>query len=88
MQEDGIDISHHTSNNVDEYATIAFDFIITVCDNAKERCPFFPSSAKRLHYDFPDPAKFVGNGEETNSEFRRVRGLIKEYCQSFVEEIK
>jgi len=86
MKEDGIDISHHTSNNVDDYATIPFDYIITVCDNAKERCPFFPSSAKRLHFNFPDPAKFVGNEEETNSEFRRVRQMIKEYCQSFVED--
>ncbi|MES2811488.1 MAG: arsenate reductase ArsC [Bacteroidota bacterium] len=86
MKEDGIDISHHTSNNVDEYTSVAFDYIITVCDNAKERCPFFPSSAKRLHYDFPDPAKFVGNEEETNSEFRRVRQMIKEYCQAFAED--
>jgi len=86
MKEDGIDISHHTSNNVEEYETIPFDYIITVCDNAKERCPFFPSSAKRLHFNFPDPAKFIGNEEETNLEFRRVRQMIKDYCQAFAED--
>lgn len=86
MKEDGIDISLHTSNNVEEYASVAFDYIITVCDNAKERCPFFPSIAKRVHYDFPDPAKFVGTEVATLSEFRRVRELIKVYCKAFVEE--
>jgi len=88
MKEDGIDISHHTSNNVDEYANVVFDYIVTVCDNAKERCPFFPSSAIRLHYNFPDPAKFVGNDQETNLEFKRVRQMIKEYGHAFVEENK
>jgi arsenate reductase len=57
MKEDGIDISNHTSNNIDEYRNIDFDFVITVCDNAKERCPFFPTSAKKFHQNFPDPAK-------------------------------
>src|SRR5450432_3721005 len=49
MKEDGIDISHHTSNNVNEYRNIDFDYVITVCDNAKERCPVFPSKAKKFH---------------------------------------
>ena len=52
MKEDGIDISHHTSNNVEEYQNIDFDLIITVCDHAKERCPYFPGKAERLHYNF------------------------------------
>lgn len=60
MQEDGIDISMHTSNNMDEYRDIDFDYVITVCDNARERCPFFPSSAQKFHHNFPDPAKAVG----------------------------
>ena len=56
MQEDGIDISTHTSNHVDEYKNVDFDFIITVCDHAHENCPFIPSeNAKRLHKDFNDP---------------------------------
>ena len=84
MNEVGIDISNHTSNHVDEYANIDFDFIITVCDNAKERCPYFPSKAERLHYNFPDPAKASGTEEEIVNEFRRVRVLIDDYCKDFV----
>ena len=84
MKLDGIDISNHTSNHVDEYSKIAFDFIITVCDNAKENCPFFPSNAKRYHFNFPDPAKAIGTEEEIIIEFARVREMIKEYCKNFV----
>ena len=86
MNEVGIDISNHTSNHVDEYGNINFDFIITVCDNAKERCPYFPSKAERLHYNFPDPAKSTGTEEEILNEFRRVRELIDEYCKDFVQK--
>lgn len=85
MKEDGIDISHHTSNHVNEYATIDFDFIITVCDNAKERCPYFPSKAKKFHHNFPDPAKATGSEEQINAAFRLVREEIKEYSKNFVE---
>lgn len=84
MKEDGIDISHHTSNNVDEYKNIDFDLVITVCDNAKENCPYFPTKAKKFHYNFPDPAKTKGSDEEITNEFRRVRRLIKEYCKNFI----
>jgi arsenate reductase len=86
MKEDGIDISHHTSNNIDEYFNVDFDFVITVCDNAKERCPYFPTKAKKFHYNFPDPAKATGTEEEVMNEFRRVRQLIKDYSQKFVIE--
>jgi arsenate reductase (thioredoxin) len=86
MKRDGIDISEHSSNNINEYSTIDFDFIITVCDNAKERCPFFPSKAQRLHSNFPDPAKTTGTDQEIAREFDRVRNLIKAYCQTFVSE--
>ncbi len=88
MQEIGIDISQNTSNNVDEYFDVNFDFVITVCDNAKERCPFFPTKAKKFHYNFPDPAKATGLDEEILNEFRRVRELIKVYCENFIEENK
>jgi arsenate reductase (thioredoxin) len=84
MGEDGIDISQHTSNNMEEYRNIDFDFVITVCDNAKERCPFFPSNAKKFHYNFPDPAKAKGTEEEILGEFRTVRQMIKDYCEEFV----
>jgi arsenate reductase (thioredoxin) len=84
MQENGIDISNHTSNNIEEYRNIDFDFVITVCDNAKERCPFFPSNAKKFHYNFPDPAKATGTEEVIVEEFRKVRQMIKDYCEEFV----
>lgn len=86
MKEDGIDISKHTSNNIDEYRNIDFDFVITVCDNAKERCPFFPTKAKKFHQNFPDPAKATGTDEEIKKEFREVREQIKDYCREFVAE--
>lgn len=86
MQEDGIVISNQTSNNVDEYDNIDFDYVITVCDNAKERCPLFPTKAQKFHYNFPDPAKATGTEEEINEQFRLVRQLIKDYCQNFVQE--
>jgi len=84
MKDDGVDISGHTSNNVLEYQGIDFDFVITVCDNANERCPYFPSKAMKVHYNFPDPAKAVGTDEELKKEFERVRNLIKNYCHDFV----
>ena len=85
MKEDGIDISHHTSNNVLEYKNIDFKYIITVCDNAKERCPYFPSNAEKFHYNFPDPAKASGTEEQIQQEFARVREMIKKYCLDFVK---
>ena len=86
MKEIGIDISSHTSNHITEYLGIDFDYVITVCDNAKERCPYFPTKAVKLHYNFPDPAKATGTDDEINEQFRAVRSLIKDYCEQFVEE--
>jgi arsenate reductase len=86
MKDDGIDISNHTSNNISEYSNIEFDYIITVCDNAKERCPYFPSKAKKFHYNFPDPAKAVGTEEEILKQFKLVRNMIKEYSKNFITE--
>jgi arsenate reductase len=86
MLEDGIDISNHTSNNVLEYQGIDFDYVITVCDNAKERCPYFPSRAEKFHYNFPDPAKATGTKEAIKKEFAEVREMIKRYCIDFVKE--
>lgn len=84
MQEIGLDISHHTSNNIEEYRLIPFDFVITVCDNAKERCPYFPTKAKKFHHNFPDPAKAIGMEEEIMQSFRDVREMIRIYCADFV----
>ena len=86
MREDGIDISNHTSNNVDEYRNIDFDFVITVCDNAKKRCPFFPTTAKKFHQNFADPAKATGTEKQIKEEFRQVRQQIKAWCKKFVAD--
>lgn len=86
MAEDGIDISHHKSNLVDEYINIPFDYVITVCDNANERCPYFPGKTQRLHYNFTDPAKAIGTPEEVKEVFRQVRDEIKDYAEKFVKE--
>lgn len=80
MAEDGIDITGHTSNHVDEYLHIPFDLILTVCDHASERCPIFPSTAKRIHHNFPDPAKATGSEQEIKAAFASVREQIKQFC--------
>lgn len=85
MQADGIDISGHSSNNITEYIGVDFDFVITVCDHAKERCPFFPSNAQKFHHNFPDPAKAQGTESEIQKAFEDVRDLIKQYCADFVK---
>lgn len=84
MSEDSIDISHHTSNTIDEYRNINFDFVITVCDHAKERCPFFPGKAKKFHKNFPDPAKAGGTEQEILEKFRQVRQMIRSYAEKFI----
>jgi arsenate reductase len=84
MKDDGIDIAMHTSNNISEYIGIDFDFVITVCDNAKERCPYFPSNAIKFHHNFPDPAKAVGTEAEIANAFATVREVIKSYCAEFI----
>ncbi len=86
MKEDGIDISKHTSNNIGEYQDIRFDYIITVCDNARERCPVFPSTAQQFHHNFPDPAKAKGTAGEIMQQFRKVRDMIKRYTGDFVKK--
>jgi arsenate reductase (thioredoxin) len=86
MKEDGIDISDQSSNNAEEYSSIDFDYVITVCDNAKENCPYFPSTAKKFHADFPDPAKAKGSEEQIMQQFRNVRDLIKAYCKTFLAD--
>lgn len=84
MAEDGIDISHHTSNHADEYTAIPFDYVLTVCDNAREQCPIFPSSAKTIHHSFIDPGHQPGIDALTS--FRQVRDEIKTYSRQFIEE--
>ena len=83
MKEAGVDISSHTSKTVDTLERVEFDIVITVCDNARERCPYFPAKAIKLHHDFPDPARAVGSEKEIMETFRSVRDQIKNYCQAF-----
>ncbi len=85
MKEDNIDISNYTSNNIDEYIDIDFDYVITVCDNAKERCPYFPTKAQKFHHNFTDPAKATGTEAEVMQTFAKVRDEIKTYVQAFVK---
>lgn len=86
MKEDGIDISNHTSNHVDEYQGVQWDFIITVCDHAYENCPFIPApNAKRLHHNFFDPSKIKGTDKEIHDAFEKARNEIKDYCRNFIE---
>ena len=85
MKEDGIDITGHTSNHVDEYQGINWDFIITVCDHANENCPFIPApNAQRLHHNFFDPSKVVASAEEQHAAFENARNEIKDYCRNFI----
>lgn len=81
MKEDGIDISNHTSNHMDEYTNIDFDLILTVSNNTIA----FPSKALSFHYNFPDPTKATGTEEEILNEFRTTRDLIKMYCEKFIK---
>ena len=86
LHEDGIDISAHRSKHVSELAHIDFDFVITVCDNARESCPFFPTKTRTLHQNFRDPAQTKGTEEEIERAFRETRDEIKAFCRRFAEQ--
>jgi arsenate reductase len=83
MREIGIDISGHRSKSVDEFAARDFDYVLTVCDNAKESCPIYPGHGNRLHHNFQDPGAVEGSNEERLAAFRRVRDQIREYLKAF-----
>ncbi len=85
MREKGIDISSHISEHVNKYLDKKFDYIITVCDNAREKCPYIPGDAIRIHRNFPDPSRARGTEEEISDEYRKVRDMLKDYCKEFVE---
>ena len=87
MMEDGIYIAHHTSNHVDEFLDLPFDYIITVCDHANERCPYLPGKATRLHQNFPDPAKATGDEQAIRAAFRSTRELVKTWCKDFAAQV-
>lgn len=87
MEEAGIDISHHTSKNVDLFLNEAWDYVITVCGGAKETCPMFTGRVNhRVHIGFEDPSEIVGTPEFIDSEYRRIRDEIKTAFQKFYDE--
>ena len=83
MRELGIDLSGHRSKHVDEFAGQAFDYVLTVCDNAKESCPIYPGHTNRLHRSFDDPAAVQGSEPDRLAVFRRVRDEIRNYLRTF-----
>ena len=85
MRERGIDLSWHRSKSVDEYRDAAFDYVITVCDNANESCPVFPGKAERIHWSFEDPAAVDGDDETRLGSFRNIRDQIAIRLRTFVD---
>lgn len=83
MREVGIDISGHRSKSADEFAGQPFDYVLTVCDNARESCPIFPGHAVTIHHSFEDPAAFQGSDEQRLAIFRRVRDELRSYLRGF-----
>jgi arsenate reductase (thioredoxin) len=83
MHELGIDISAQRSKSVDEFTGQQFDYVLTVCDNAKESCPVFPGKSVKLHHNLEDPAALQGSQEERLVAFRRVREELREYLREF-----
>ena len=83
MKELGIDISGHRSKSVNEFDGQSFDYVITVCDNARDNCPVFPAGTERIHWSFEDPAAVQGTEEQRLSAFRRIRDQIHEKVRAF-----
>jgi len=83
MKELGVDISGQRSKSVDEFRDQSFDYVLTVCDHAKESCPIYPGHANRLHHSFEDPAAVEGSEEQRLLAFRTVRDQIREYLRNF-----
>ena len=88
MSETGIDISGHNSKHLNEFLSRQFDYVITVCDNAADRCPTFPGDAVRLHWPFDDPAAVTGSEAEILDEFRRVRDEIGQKVMQWLLALK
>ena len=85
MAEIGVDISRNTSNHVDEYTDIDFDYVFTVCDNAKEICPVYPEAKQMIHHSFADPADATGNESEQLQVYIQVRNQLRDYFKTFFE---
>ena len=86
MKEIGIDISRHRSKSVDEFVGQPFDYVVTVCDNARDTCPVFPAGTERIHWSFEDPAAIEGTEQKRLEAFRRTRDLIHERVKTFYRD--
>ncbi len=86
MAERGIDISQHTSDHIDRFMGQDFDIVITVCDHARETCPYFPATREQLHWSFEDPAAAQGSDEAILQEFRRIRDQIEQRIREFLAQ--
>jgi arsenate reductase len=87
LRELGIDISGQRSKSVDEFRGQNFDYVLTVCDNAEESCPIFPSKTVTIHHNFEDPAAMQGSEDERFAAFRRVRDEIRDYLREFMNQV-
>jgi len=88
MEERGFDLSEHTSKDLGQFfGKVDFAYLITVCDNAEQRCPTFPGTGVRLHWSFEDPAAYTGNPEEGLAKFRQVRDQIDARVRSWLESM-
>ena len=83
MREIGIDISGHRSKSVDEFSGQSFDYVVTVCDNARDSCSVFPAGTERIHWSFEDPASVQGSEQERLEAFSRIRDQIHERVKTF-----
>ena len=86
MRELGIDISGHRSKSVDEFSGQSMDYVVTVCDNARDNCPVFPAGSERIHWSFEDPAAVQGSEQERLAAFRRIRDQIHERVKAFFRD--
>ena len=87
MEEIGIDISRQYSKSIKEYLSRSFDYIITVCDSAKQTCPIFPGEYKKIHWDIEDPAGFQGAQEEILEKTRKIRDIIEKKIKELLKTI-
>jgi arsenate reductase len=88
MAEAGVDISGHTSKHVEDLMGVDFDYVVTVCDNAKEHCPIFPGKAKMVHKSFADPSFLIGTRQEILNAFRKTRDEIKAFIETMPQSLE
>ena len=86
MREIGIDITSHRSKSVDEFAGQEFDYVITVCDNANQRCPMFPGRAERIHWSINDPAEVFGDENSRLTAFRMARDDLRQRLKESIAD--